>query len=128
MGHPHVVLELGHVLFGRDFFGERPGQHELGFEYRFRALDDPVEGRRHPGNGRMLDPPLDVCDAVAGIAFVPGAVELLGGGPELHDEVAGQVLRLGLASLLPPKPNQGGFVVSHDDPGVGAADEGASTF
>jgi hypothetical protein len=30
-------------------------------------------------------------------------VELLGGGPELHDEVAGQVLRLGLAPFLVPE-------------------------
>ena len=66
------------------------------------ALHDAVEGRRHPRNGRMLDPALDVGDPPAGVALVPGAVELLGRGPELHDEVAGQVLRLGLAPLLPP--------------------------
>ena len=53
------------------------------------------------------------------------AVELLGCDPELHDQVAGQVLRLGLPALLAPKPNQGGFIVSHDDPGIGAADEGS---
>ena len=38
--------------------------------------------------------------------------------PELDDEVAGEVLRLGLAALLPPEAEQGGFVVAHDDPGV----------
>ena len=65
-------------------------------------------------------------DAPAGIALVPGAVELLGGGPELHDEVAGQVLRLGLAPLLAPKADQGGFIAAHDDPGVRAADERAA--
>jgi hypothetical protein len=27
--HPHVVLELRHVLFRRCFFGKRPRQHEL---------------------------------------------------------------------------------------------------
>jgi hypothetical protein len=37
----------------------------------------------------MLEVALDVCDAPAGVALVPGAVELLGGGPELDDEVAG---------------------------------------
>ena len=42
-------------------------------------------------------------DPPAGIALVPGAVEVLGRGPELHDEVAGEVLRLGLAPLLPPR-------------------------
>ena len=29
-------------------------------------------------------------------------------------------------ALLPPQPEQGGFVVAHDDPGVRAADEGAA--
>ena len=86
------------------------------------ALDDPVESGRHPGNGRMLDPPLDVGDPAAGVALVPGAVELLGGGPELHDEVAGQVLGLGLAPFLAPQPNQSRLVAAHDDPGVRAAD------
>ena len=65
-------------------------------------------------------------DPPAGIALVPGAVEVLGRGPELHDEVAGQVLRLGLAPFLAPEADQGGFVAAHDDPGVGAADEGAA--
>ena len=64
----------------------------------------------------------------AGIALVPGAIELLGCGPELHDEVAGQVLRLGLAPLLAPQADQGGFVAAHDDPGVRAADEGAAVL
>ena len=118
VGDPHVVLELGHVLFGGGFLGERPGQHELGLEYGFRTFHDPVQGRRHPGNGRMLDPALHVPDAPAGVALVPRAVELLGGGPELHDEVAGQVLRLGLAAFLAPEADQGRLVAPHDDPGV----------
>ena len=55
-------------------------------------------------------------------------VELLGGGAELHDQVAGQVLRLDLAALFAPEPDQGGLVASHDDPGVGAADESPSNY
>ena len=43
--------------------------------------------------------------------------------PELHDQVAGQVLRLGLAPFLAPKADQGRFITAHDDPGVRAADE-----
>ena len=105
MGDPHVMLELRHVFFGGRLLRERPGQHELGLEHGFGPLHDAVEGRRHPGNGRMLDVALDVRNAPAGIAFVPGAVELFGRGPELHDEVAGQVLRLGLAAFLLPKAN-----------------------
>jgi len=40
---PHVVLELGHVLGDGTFLGERPGQHELGFEHRPGCFDDTVE-------------------------------------------------------------------------------------
>jgi hypothetical protein len=50
----------------------------------------------------MLDAALDVSNAAAGIALVPGAIELLGDSPELHDQIAGKVLRLGLASFLAP--------------------------
>ena len=74
----------------------------------------------------MLDPALDVHDLAAAVALVPMAVERLGGGAELHDQIAGEVLRLDLAALFPPEPDQGGLVPSHDDPGVGAADEGAA--
>src|SRR6516165_1895692 len=71
----------------------------------------------------MLDLALDVGDAPARITLVPEAVELLGGGPELYDEVAGQVLWLGLPTLLAPELDQGCFVITHDDPGIRAADE-----
>ena len=74
----------------------------------------------------MENPPLDRADHLAGIALVPVPVELLGDTAELDDQVAGQVLGLGLAPLLPPEPEQGGLVVAHDDPGVRAADEGAT--
>ena len=89
MGDPHVVLELGHVLFGGGLLGERPRQHELGLEHGLGPLHDAVEGCRHPRNGRVLDAALDVGDAPAGIALVPGTIELLRCGPELHNEVAG---------------------------------------
>src|SRR5262249_62342259 len=69
----------------------------------------------------MLDLALDVGDAPARITLVPEAVELLRGGPELYDEVAGQVLWLGLPTLLAPELDQGCFVISHDDPGIRAA-------
>jgi hypothetical protein len=74
----------------------------------------------------MLDLTLDAGDAPASIALVPRAVELLGDGPKLHDEVAGQVLRLGLAPFLPPEADKGRFVIAHDDPGVRAADESSA--
>ena len=71
----------------------------------------------------MLDLALDVGNGLAGIALVPRAVELFGGNPELDNEVAGQVLRLGSPPFLPPELDQGGFIAAYDDPGVGAADE-----
>jgi hypothetical protein len=42
------------------------------------------------------------------------------------DEIAGEVLRLDLAALLAPEPEQGSFVIAHDDPRIGPADEVAA--
>ncbi len=69
---------------------------------------------------------LEVSDDLPGIEIVPAPVKLLGGHPELDDKITGQVLRLDLAAFLPPQPQKGSFVVPHDDPGVGAADEVAA--
>ena len=40
----------------------------------------------------MLDPPLDIGDVPAGIALVPGPVELLRGGLKLDDKVASRAI------------------------------------
>ena len=74
----------------------------------------------------MPDPFLDVGDRLAGVALIPMPIEVFGDASELDDEVARQVLGLGLAAFLPPQPEQGCFVVAHDDPGVGAADKGTA--
>jgi hypothetical protein len=66
---------------------------------------------------------LDTFDGLRGIAFVPMPIERFGRQAELDNEVAGQILRLGLATFLAPDAGQGSFVVAHDDPGVRAADE-----
>ena len=71
----------------------------------------------------MEFPGLPMADPMAGLTLVPGAVEFLGHEPELDNELAGQIRRLGLAALLLPQPDQGGLVTAHDDAGVGAADE-----
>src|SRR5215469_18612944 len=78
VGDPHVVLELRHTLFGGCFFREGPRQHELGLEHGFCALHDAVEGGHHPRNCRMPDAALHVADPLAGVALIPGAIELLG--------------------------------------------------
>ena len=75
---------------------------------------------------RMLDPALDVGNGATGIALIPSSIERLGYDAELDDEVVDEVLRLGLAALLLPQPDQGGFVRAHDDPCVRAAEEVAT--
>ena len=107
------------------FLRERPRQHELGLEDRAGPLDHAVEGGRHPALDRMKHLALHLGDDLAGIAFVPVPVEVLGHGAELDDQVIREVLRLDLAALFPPKAEQGGFIVAHDDPGIRAADEAA---
>ena len=86
----------------------------------------PSRVARHPAIHRVPHLPLHVRDHLAGIALVPVPIEVLGHGPELDDQVAREVLRLDLAALLAPEPEQGGLVIAHDDPGVRAADEGAT--
>jgi hypothetical protein len=69
----------------------------------------------------MADVALNVSDDLPGIGLVPPPVQLLGHDPKLNDEIAGQVLRLSLAALLPPQPHEGGFILAHDDRGAGTA-------
>jgi hypothetical protein len=117
------VLELRHVFFGRGLLRKRPGQHELGLEDGAGLLNHPVEGRRHPADHRVLDPPLHLRNDVPGIALEPMPIEGLGHEAKLDDEIVGEVLRLGLAAFLAPHPQQGSLVGPHDHPGVGAADK-----
>ena len=66
----------------------------------------------------MLRPALDRGENLPGVAFEPVAVEGLGHGAELDDEISGEILGLGLTALLAPEAEQGGLVIAHDDPGV----------
>ena len=59
----------------------------------------------------MADPALDIFNDLPGRALVPLPVQGFGREPELDDEIAGQVFRLGLAAFLAPEPQQGGLVV-----------------
>jgi hypothetical protein len=73
----------------------------------------------------MAGPLLDVRDNAPSIGLVPASVKALSGESELDNEIAGQVLRLNLASLFSPQPQQGGLVSSHDGSGIRTTDESA---
>ena len=53
----------------------------------------------------MHEPMLNAFDGLPGIALVPLSVERFSHQAELDDEVAGEVLRLGLAPFLAPEAN-----------------------
>jgi hypothetical protein len=57
------------------------------------------------------------------VALIPSSVEVLSRASKLNDQISGEVFGLNLPAFLTPKANQGGFIVSHDDPGVGPADK-----
>ena len=111
------MLQLRHVFFGGGFFGEGPGQHELGLEHRATGIDQAIQRRRHPFDHRMLDFSLHVLDGKAGVALIPAPVEVLGDRAKLHDQIVGEIFRLDLAALLPPQPNQHRLVATHDNCG-----------
>src|SRR5262249_11328582 len=66
---------------------------------------------------------LNTFDGLPAVALVPISVERFGRDSQLGDKIAGQVLRLDLAALLPPQTQEGGFAAANNDPGVGAANE-----
>src|SRR5262245_60639676 len=71
----------------------------------------------------MADVLLKIGDHLTRIGLVPAPIEVLGHDPELDDQIAGQILRLDLAALFPPKPEQRLLIVAHDNAGIRAADE-----
>jgi hypothetical protein len=66
---------------------------------------------------------LDVRDPLAGVEFIPAAVEVLGDQAELDDQDARQVGRCDLTPLFAPEAMEGFLILAHDDPGIRAADE-----
>jgi hypothetical protein len=66
----------------------------------------------------MSDPPLHVCEHLTGIGLIPTPVQDLSGKPKLDDEIAREVLGLDFAAFFAPEPEEGGFIVAHNDPGV----------
>jgi len=63
---------------------------------------------------------------MARIAFVPMPIEWLSHEAKLDDQVARQVLGFDLAAFFPPNAEQSVLVITHDDAGIGAADEESS--
>ena len=82
-----------------------------------------VKRRPHPLQHRVTEPMLNAFNDLPSLALIAVPVEGFGREAELDDEVAGKVLRLGLAALLAPKLEEGGLVVPHDEAGTRAADE-----
>ena len=85
--HPHIMLQLRHVLRSRRLFRERPRQHEFGFENRIAARHPAIQGRRHPFERRMEHPLLNTRDHLPGIGLIPAPVQVLGHDAKLNDEV-----------------------------------------
>src|SRR6516165_3036453 len=71
----------------------------------------------------MADLLLNIGKNLSGIGVVPAPVQLLGRNTKLDNEIGGQVLRLDLATLLPPQPGQRPLISPHNDASVGSANE-----
>jgi hypothetical protein len=66
----------------------------------------------------MLDVALNIGDTPAGVALIPRAIKFLGRRPKLDDEIAGEIRRFGLATLLASKADQRSFIITQDDPSI----------
>ena len=74
----------------------------------------------------MADVLLALRDCLGCAALVPVPVQVLCGPAELDHQVFREILRLNLAPLFPPQPNEIGFILAHNDAGVRAANERAA--
>jgi len=67
--------------------------------------------------------PLNIGKNLAGITLVPAPVQVLGHNPKLDYEIARQIFRLDLATLLSPEANERSLVIAHNGPSIGASYE-----
>lgn len=65
---------------------------------------------------------------MAGIALVPGPVEVLSHFSELYEEVAREVLGANFSPFFAPQAKEGGLIVAHDDSSIRATDEAAAVW
>src|SRR5262249_12072666 len=103
-------------------------QHELGLKDRPVDFDPAVQSCRHPLKNRMPDSPLNVSEDFPGVGLIPAPIEVLGSQAQLHQEIARKVVRLDFAPLLSPQPDEGSFIIAHNDAGVRAAYEITAEF
>jgi hypothetical protein len=102
------------------------GSNELGLEHLATGVQHPVKCCGHPFVDRVSEVLLDVSDGAASIAFVPAPIQVLRDDPKLDEQISGQVLRLKLAALFAPKPNERGLIIAHDNAGVRTANKGGA--
>jgi hypothetical protein len=76
----------------------------------------------------MPDMLLHIDNNLPGISLIPEPIKLLRYHAEPYQEIVGLVLWLGFTTLFPPEPEQGLLIITHDDPGVRAADKGAAVL
>ena len=76
----------------------------------------------------VADMLLDVGHMLAGCGLEPFSVQPFSRVSELNDQIARQILRLGLTSFFVPKPDQRSFVNAHNDPSVGPANKPAAVL
>ena len=72
---------------------------------------------------RVVNSSLHVLDGTAAVMFIPAAIEVLGYGPELDNQIVREILGINLPPLLAPKANQSNIVLAHYDSSVRAAYE-----
>jgi hypothetical protein len=66
----------------------------------------------------MADVSPDVGEDLAGVGLIPAPVQLLSGDAKLDHEVGRKVPPLDFPTFLTPEPNQSGFIIAHNDPGM----------
>jgi hypothetical protein len=73
----------------------------------------------------MPDSSLNIRNHLAGIGLIQVPIQVLRGTPELDNKIIGEIPRFKVAALFLPEPQQGSFVIAHNNPSVRAADERA---
>ena len=107
--HPHIVLNLRHMLFRGGLLGDLRGQHEFRFEHRSEAgrpIPSSVAAIHLLGPHDEDQPLITFVMALPSVTFVPAPVEVLGHGARLNDQVVREVYRLDLATGAVPAGSQ----------------------